>query len=82
MGFYKTIGVVLIWFCEYLSCDNLMSNKQQFFVFHDSFEASYQSVIEEIVCKNLELGTAHVTHMPLQHSAIDIQTPGMGFVYL
>ena len=28
------------------------SNKQQFFVFDDSFEASYQSIIEEIVCKN------------------------------
>jgi len=39
-----------------------MSNKQQFFVFHDSFEASYLSIIEEIVCKNLK---AHVTHMPL-----------------
>ena len=39
-----------------------MSNKQQFFVFHGSFEASYQSIIEEI---NLELGTAHVIHMPL-----------------
>ena len=28
-----------------------VSSKQQFFVFHDSFEASYQSIIEEIVCK-------------------------------
>ena len=26
---------------------------------------SYQSIIEEIVCKNLELGTAHVIDMPL-----------------
>ena len=42
-----------------------MNNKQQFFVFHDSFEASYLSIIEEIVCKNLKLGTAHVIHMPL-----------------
>ena len=42
-----------------------MNNKQQFFVFHNSFEASYLSIIEEIVCKNLELGTAQVIHRPL-----------------
>ena len=28
-----------------------MSNKQQFFVLYDSLEASYQSIVEEIVCK-------------------------------
>ena len=42
-----------------------MSNKQQYFVFHDSFEASYQSIIEEIVSKNLELGMAHVIHIAI-----------------
>ena len=47
-----------------------MSNKQQFFVFHDSFEASYLSIIEEIVCKNLKLGTAHVIHMPLPQCSL------------
>ena len=42
-----------------------MSNEQQFFVFHDLFEASDLSIIEDIVCKNLTLGTVHVIHMPL-----------------
>ena len=43
-----------------------MSNKQLFFVYHDSFEASYQSIIEEIFGKNLDNG-ARDTHAITHH---------------
>ena len=67
------VSRVLCFTREYLSCDNLMSNKQQFLVFHDSFEAIVTNLSEEIVCKNLELGTAHVIqchYHNYKHSAI------------
>ena len=45
-----------------------MSNKQQLLVLHNSFAASCLSIIEEIVDKNLELGTVHVIRIATAQS--------------